>query len=206
MLLAISHYVFVLGYVLVGASMIALVVQAARRKPSKQAGFACLASIALTLVFGGISHGLYDTGTGLRLSVTSTSGSEEEKVSDASKRQYDCRPMADQYDQGLRTVNPRYKIVDSKVSKEPSGVRTHFVTASTSPDEPGVSAIYDEIAMQNREYDIVVIDMPLPGIPGDVVTVANTPAGEAQAGLTNQYTGDTGSCKYRIWTRVPRNP
>lgn len=202
LLLAMSHYVFILGYVLVGASTIALVVQAARRKPSKQEGFACLASIALTLVFGGISHGLYDTGTGLRVSVTPTSGSEEEIVSDASKRQYDCRPMADQYGQELRNAKPRYKVVDSKVSKEPSGVMTRFVTASTSPDEPGYLAIYDEIAMQNRDYDIVVIYLPFPNSTSeDVVTVANTPAGEAQAGLTNRYTGSTGSCKYRIVSR-----
>jgi hypothetical protein len=73
------------------------------------------------------------------------------------------------------------------------------VTASTSPDEPGYLAIYDEIAMQNREYDIVVIYLPFPnGISEDVVTVANTPAGEAQAGLTTRYTGDTRSCKYKI--------
>lgn len=65
----LSPYIFVLGAVLLGASVFALLLRAIRRRPLKQVGIVAVAALALTLVFGGISDALYKTGTGLMVSV-----------------------------------------------------------------------------------------------------------------------------------------
>jgi hypothetical protein len=69
-LIMFSPYVFVLGAALVGASVLALIVRAVRHMPLKQAGVVAAASLAVTLAFGGISDALYNTGTGLEMSVS----------------------------------------------------------------------------------------------------------------------------------------
>ena len=72
----LSPYIFVLGAALVGASVLALIVRAVQRMPLKQAGGIALASLALTVAFGSVSDALYNTGTGLELSVSPSTSDE----------------------------------------------------------------------------------------------------------------------------------
>lgn len=67
----LSPYVFVLGAVTAVASVVALVVRAIQRRPLKQAVVAASSFVVFTVVFGVASDGLYGTGTGLTVSITS---------------------------------------------------------------------------------------------------------------------------------------
>lgn len=75
----LSPYVLVLGAVSVVVSAVALVVQAVRSRPWRQAGVVALTCVALTVIFGVVSDGIYDTGTGVEVNVTSVSEPDAEE-------------------------------------------------------------------------------------------------------------------------------
>jgi hypothetical protein len=70
---SISPYVFVLGGALVAMGVVALVIRALQSRPLKRTGAASVAFVALTVIFGVISNGLYGTGTGLTMGIASGS-------------------------------------------------------------------------------------------------------------------------------------
>lgn len=89
----LSPYVLVLGAVSVVVSAFALVVQAARRRPWRQAGVVALTCVALTVIFGVVSDGIYDTGTGVEVSVTSVSEPDAEESGAPQYEETAPRPM-----------------------------------------------------------------------------------------------------------------
>lgn len=182
------------------ASLIVLIVRIVQRRSLIGWGTATALSLVFTFAVASVAGVLDDDDSG-----TTDKASRPERGETSIRRQptearYDCRP-AENYFGSIPDSIPPYEVVGSEEYTTPSGARLMSVTAYVSPTANGAPWVVDEIAMQTEEYDGAKIVVGSPSVGYEETTfVANTPAGESALGITEEnYTGDTGSCKYAAY-------